>query len=125
MPIEEEFFGSPEKIGLMRRSASLWSLLKESPRYAYYGRLVALSDPASDTPEILSNLAKLQGAAVCYYFPKSQADALFAELEKRGFSTDRHEHYWGGEAAMHASKNVLKKYTLPDDLRVSILVVSA
>jgi hypothetical protein len=121
MQFEEEFFGSPEKIALMRRSACLWSLLRESPRYAYYGRLVALSDPASDTPEFLVSLARLQGAAVCYYFPKDQASALFAELEGRGLSTDRHEHYWGGETALNASRNILNKYKLPDDLRVSIL----
>jgi len=118
---DDEFFGSPEKIALMRRSASLWSLLRESPRYAYYGRLVALSDPASDTPEILSSLARLQGASVCYYFPKAEVAELFADLEQRGFSTDRHEHYWGGETAFRASKNVLDKYRMPDDLSISIL----
>ncbi len=121
MQFDEEFFGSPEKVALMRRSACLWSLLKESPRYAYYGRLVALSGPASDTPEILSNMARLQGAAVCYYFPKDQAAELFDELEDRGFSTDRHEHYWGGETALNASRSILTKHRLPDDLRVSIL----
>lgn len=121
MPFDDEFFGSPEKIALMKRSASLWSLLRESPRYAYYGRIVALSDPASDTTEILTSLAMLQGATVCYYFPKVEAAELFADLERRGFSTDRHEHYWGGESAFRASKNVLDKYRMPEDLSISIL----
>jgi hypothetical protein len=121
MQFDDEFFGSPEKIALMRRSASLWSLLRESPRYAYYGRHVALSDPASDTSDILSNLARLQGASVCYYFPKAEVSELFADLEQRGFSTDRHEHYRGGESAYRASKDVLDKYRMPDDLSTSIL----
>lgn len=121
MQFDDEFFGSPEKIALMRRSASLWSLLRESPRYAYYGRLVALSDPASDTSEVLTNLARLQGAAVCYYLPKAEVAELFADLEQRGLSTDRHEHYWGGEAAFRASKTMLDTYQMPDDLSISIL----
>jgi len=121
MQFDEEFFGSSEKIALMKRSASLWSLLRESPRYAYYGRLVALSDPASDTSEILASLALLQGASVCYYLPKTEADELFADLKRRGFSTDRHEHYWGGKSAYRASKNVLDKYQMPEDLSISAL----
>ncbi len=121
MQFDDEFFGSPEKIALMRRSASLWSLLRDSPRYAYYGRLVALSDPANDTSEILSSLARLQGASVCYYFPKAEVAELFADLEHRGFSTDRHEHYWGGETAFRASKKLLDKYRIADDLSISIL----
>lgn len=73
----EELFGSPDKIALMKRSAALWSLLEDNPRYAYYGRLVALSDPAQDMSEILIALAQLQGAAAAYYVPKASADGLF------------------------------------------------
>lgn len=121
MPIVDEFFGSVEKVALMKRSASLWSLLRESPRYAYYGRTVALSDPASDTLETLASLAFLQGASVCYYYPKVEAEELFSDLERSGFSTDRHEHYWGGETAYRASKDVLSKYRIRSDLSISIL----
>jgi hypothetical protein len=42
---DDEFFGSPDKIALSRRSANLWTLLRNDPRYAYYGRLVGLIDP--------------------------------------------------------------------------------
>ena len=85
MQFDDEFFGSPEKIALMRRSASLWSLLRDSPRYAYYGRIVALSGPASDTSEILSSMAILQGASVCYYFPKAEAASLLPTLNSADF----------------------------------------
>lgn len=117
----EEYFGSPGKVALMRRSAALWSLLKDNPRYAYYGRLVALSDPAEDTADVLSFLAELQGAAVVYYLPKEAADPLFAQLTHRGLATDRHEHFWGGETAYRASKEVLASCSLPGDLTVSRL----
>ena len=90
---DDEFFGSPERIALSRRSANLWSLLRDDRRYAYYGRLVALSDPDQNAAEILSAMARLQGAAVSYFYPANTAASLFAQLEKKGLHTDRHEHY--------------------------------
>lgn len=94
MLTDDEFFGSPERIALSRRSANLWSLLRDNPRYAYYGRLVALSDPGNDAADILSAMARLQGAAVSYFYPISAAESLFAQLGERGLATDRHEHFW-------------------------------
>ena len=61
MPTDEEFFGSPDRIALAKRSANLWLLLRDNPRYSYYGRLVALSAPGLDTTDILTATAKLQG----------------------------------------------------------------
>lgn len=117
----DELFGSTAKIALMKRAANLWALLCNDPRYAYYGRLVALSDPSDDAADILSALAKLQGAAVCYFFPKSSVDGLYSELEGRGLTTDRHEHYWGGKAALHASRDALASHTLPSDITISTI----
>ncbi|MDH4060886.1 MAG: hypothetical protein OEU94_08745 [Aquincola sp.] len=115
---DDEFFGSPDRIALARRSARLWSLLRNDARFAYYGRLVALSEPAQDTAEILAALAALQGAAVCYFYPAIAAPRLFAQLEDRGLATDRHEHFRGGEAAVAASRRALEDFSLPDDLSV-------
>jgi hypothetical protein len=120
----DEHFGSPEKIALARRSASLWRLLRENPRYAYYGRLVALSDPGEDTVEILSAMAKLQGAAISYFYPAQSAKSLFAQLEERGLTTDRHEHFWGGDAAFAASRRAQEDLALPADLRMSAIDAS-
>lgn len=117
----DEFFGSPERIALARRSANLWSLLRDNPRYAYYGRLVALSDPGPDAAEILSAMARLQGAAVSYFYPVSAAESLIAQLEERGLATDRHEHFWGGETALAASRKAQEDFALPADLCISAI----
>ncbi len=117
----EEFFGSPERIKVARRSAHLWTLLRHSPRYAFYGRLVALSDPGADTAEILTSMARLQGAAVSYYFPASGFGALSDELAARGLAVDRHEHYRGASAAMEASRRMLAAHRLPADLHLSAI----
>jgi hypothetical protein len=106
MLADEELFGSPDRLALMKRSAALWSLLKDNPRYAYYGRTVALSEIGDDTADILCSLARLQGVGVAYYSPKLSAANLLATLEGRGFSTDRHEHYRGGEPAYQASRAI-------------------
>ncbi len=118
---DDEFFGSPERIALSRRSANLWSLLRDNPRYAYYGRLVALSDPGRDAAEILSAMARLQGGAVSYFYPARTAASLFAQLEDSGLHTDRHEHFWGGETALAASRRALADLALPADLSLSVI----
>ena len=120
----DELFGSPERIALSRRSANLWRLLRDDPRFAYYGRLVALSDPGEDTADVLAAMARLQGAAVSYFYPASAAEDLFGKLEERGLGTDRHEHFWGGEAALTASRTALETFSLPADLRVSAIDAS-
>ncbi len=121
MTDNEEYFGSPERIALAKRSASLWRLLRKDPRYAYYGRLVALSEPGEDAADVLQAMAKLQGAAVAYFYPASAATALFTQLEDRGLVTDRHEHYWGGEEALAASRLALRTYQFPADLTIASL----
>jgi hypothetical protein len=117
----DEYFGSPDRIALARRSASLWRLLRDDPRYAYYGRLVALSDPAGDAADVLSAMARLQGAAVSYFYPVNAAASLFAQLADRGLATDRHELFWGGEAALAASRRAQTDLALPADLRISAI----
>jgi hypothetical protein len=121
MSADDEFFGSPERIALSRRSANLWSLLRDDPRYAYYGRLVALSDPGQDAAEILSAMARLQGGAVSYFYPVSTAASLFARLEEGGLRTDRHEQLWGGETALAASRSAREDCALPADLSISAI----
>lgn len=118
---DDEFFGTPDRISLSRRSANLWRLLKDDPRFAYYGRLVALSEPGRDAADVLSAMAKLQGAAVAYFYPADDAQNLFAQLQERGLTPDRHEHYGGGDAAYAASRKALENFSLPADLSVRVI----
>ena len=118
---EEEYFGDAAKVALMRRSRALHELLKDDPRFSYYGRVVALTGPTADMLPAMMALARMQGAGVCYYFPNSDADGLFATLQAAGFTWDRHEHYRGGEDAFRASRQVAAEMRLPDDLTVQRL----
>ncbi len=113
-----EYYGSPESVAAMKRGATLWALVQGDPRFAFYGRMVGLGQPVDNTVEVLGALARLQGASACYFFPKSDVPALFSALESDGLSTDRHEHFLGGEAAYAAAKRVLSDHSLPNDLTV-------
>lgn len=121
MSTSDEYFGSPGKVALMRRSGQLWRLLRNDPRFAYYGRLVASSEHGDDVADMLAALAGLQGASCCYFFPKTGAERLFAELRARGLTTDRYEHFRGGDEALVASRGALADHALPDDLTISTL----
>lgn len=118
MTDDAEFFGDTRRMALARRSADLWKLLRDNPRFSYYGRPVALSDPREDTATILSAMARLQGAAVSNFFPSENAEELFAELAGQGMATDRHEHFLGGEEALRASLKALESHRLPNDLDI-------
>ena len=121
MNASDEYFGSPGKVAMMRRSGHLRRLLRNDPRFAYYGRLVALSEHGPDVADMLLALTRLQGAATCYYFPKAAADDLFRELEAHGLTTDRYEHFRGGKEALDASRRALTAYELPDDLTITAI----
>jgi len=116
MTFDGEYFGSPDKVALMRRSGDLWHLLGDDPRYSWYGRAVALCGPVADTARALGALARLQGAGVCYYFPKDEAETLFADLADAGFGTARHEHFRGGDETQAAARAVVAAHPLPGDL---------
>ena len=122
---DEEYFGDPAKIGLMQRCAAVYELLRDDPRFGYYGRLVGLSGERENTFEIMAALARLQGAGVSYYFPKDGAARLFERARAGGFRTDRHEHFQGGEEALEASRQVLAGNRMPDDLSIIRLDASS
>jgi hypothetical protein len=121
MNLDEELFGTEEQNALMRRGARLWRLLRDNPRFTYYGRLVALSEHGPDTPDILFALAGLQGAGTGYFVEKQRVADLFRAAEERGLTPDRHEHFRGGEEALEASRAALGQHALPADLSVRVL----
>jgi hypothetical protein len=112
----EEFFGSPAKVSLMRRSQTLWLLLRDDPRFSYYGRTIFVSGERPDTARLIASLARLTGASFATFFPKSSVVALFAELHSLGLSTDRHEHFRGGDEAYAVAKQTVREVAIPSGL---------
>jgi hypothetical protein len=115
---EKEYFGDPERIALAKRSAHLWSLLKNDRRFAFQGRIVLLSEPSDDVVEQMVALAKLQGGSVCNYFPKSKAQQTIAELRDHGLETVEHVQLRGARSSLEASQKALESYVMPEDLTI-------
>ncbi|TNE34433.1 MAG: GNAT family N-acetyltransferase [Alphaproteobacteria bacterium] len=113
---EDEFYGLPDLIAVSRRAGTLWRLLRDDPRFAYYGRTVATSYPGPDTADILESLARLLGAGACYFYPCDDVSILFDDLKARGLETDRHEHFMGGEAMHRECSRMVREQRLPSDL---------
>jgi hypothetical protein len=116
-----ELFGASEHRALLERGEQLWRVVREHPRYAYYGTVVSLSDPGPDTADVLASLARLQGLGMCFYFPKTEIDGLLADLEGRGFRAAKSQYHRGGRAAYEASKTYLETKPTPTDLSVTRL----
>lgn len=121
--LDEEFFGSASKIGLMRRSKMLWSLLCDDPRFSYYGRSLFVADERPDTAMLVASLARLTGASFASFYPKTSVERLFAELDAMGLSTDRHEHYRGGADAYESAKKAV--YDIVAPAGISLMKVGA
>lgn len=114
----KELFGDPGHRALLERGERVWRVVKAHPRYAYYGTVVSLSDPGSDTADVLASLARLQGLGMCFYFPKTDIDRLLADLKDRGFRTAQSQYHRGGQAAYEASKTYLQTRPAPMGLSV-------
>ncbi|MEM6577827.1 MAG: GNAT family N-acetyltransferase [Pseudomonadota bacterium] len=115
---DDEYFGDPNRVEVTRRAAELWTLLKSTGKYRYYGRAIGLNGPSDDTATEMAALARIQGVGICYYFPKIQAEALFSDLGQAGLITDRHEQYRGGQSAYEFAKQVLRNRALPEDVQI-------
>lgn len=114
----EEYFGDPDRIEALRRASALWTLLRSTGRYRYYGRAVGLNGPSDATAEEMEALASIQGVGTCHYFPKEDAKALFDELNELGLLTDRHELFRGDERSYSLALEFVEQYALPEDLEL-------
>ncbi len=122
MRFKDEFFGSEAQITVSKRACELWNLCSGDPRFSYNGRMVALNgDIGPETVEVMAAAARLQGAVTNHFFPESQANKTSSALEALGLSCNRWEFYHGQKKAYEASKDILAKYQLPDDLAVERL----
>ena len=80
MAIEDEFFGAPPQISVMRRGMHLWTLLSDNPRYGCNGRMVVLVDPGIDAAGQAKAVARLQGAGACHYVPEAESRPAYDQI---------------------------------------------
>ena len=111
---EDELFGAEFQIAGMRKAAALWSLVRDDPRFCYYGRMVSLNGPQEGLAGRLAAMTMLQGYASCQFFPAARYEAEAIEVAaKSGYETGRWEQYWGRETALETSETFLKTFAPP------------
>ena len=117
----QELFGDPGHKALLERGEALWRVVRDHPRYAYYGTVVSLSDPGKDTADVVASLARIQGLGMCFYLPKTEAASIRHQLDGQGFRTAQSLFCSGGEASYQASRSLLDNGTPPEGVTIELL----
>ena len=117
----QELFGDPGHKALLERGEALWRVVRDHPRYAYYGTVVSLSDPGNDTADVVASLARIQGLGMCFYLPKTEAASIRRQLDGEGFRTAQSLFCSGGEASYQASRSLLDNGTPPEGVTIELL----
>lgn len=116
MTSTDEHFGTEAQRALLARGCHAYALLRDDPRFTYYGRTVCLASPESGDMAMLASLTRLQGSS--HYARVANADlprhAEAAHAE--GLAVTHYARWEGDEAAHDAARAILRDYPLPDDL---------
>lgn len=63
MTSTDEHFGTEAQRALLARGCHAYALLRDDPRFTYYGRTVCLASPESGDMAMLASLTRLQGSS--------------------------------------------------------------
>lgn len=113
-----EYHGTPSQRSMMQRAESLWSILRDDPRFCCHGRDVQLSNHTVDNLELQMALARLQGAAGCCGVSRTDAVHRLADLEKAGFAVDAYVEWHGDETYLDVAEHVVESRKLSDGIQV-------
>lgn len=113
-----EVFGSPEQQALLRRGRAMFEVVRDDPRYTYYGRTVGVASPESGSVETLAALARLQGNSNVAILPDADLPRWRAEAQALGLVPVHYARWSGGDDAMRAAGERVAAVALPDDLTV-------
>lgn len=116
--MDPDLFGNDEQRALLRRGRSLARLLRDDPRYTYYGRTVGLATPEDGDIGILADLAHLQGNSNYAEVPLEQAGEIEAGLTSRGLIPVHYARWQGGSAVLAAARDTVCAQPLPDDIEM-------
>ena len=116
MTSTDAFFGTEAQCTLLARGAHAFELLRDDPRFTYYGRIVGLASPESGTISALSALTRLQGSSHYASVPNADMPRHTEAARAQGLSITCYTRWEGEEAAREAADAILRDHPLPDDL---------
>lgn len=114
--MRDEFFGSDDQRGVLRRGRGLAAVLGQDRRYSYYGRTVGLPGPEDGDIDQLAALATVQGNAAYFSVPLDQVDAIKTSLSARGLVPMLYDRWEGAGSAIEAARHIVTTLSLPEDL---------
>jgi hypothetical protein len=111
-----ELFGDAEQIAVQRRALALWHLVRDDPRFSFYGRYVSVIGDEDDSLDRLISLAHLQGVSVAQYFPTARYQTAQRRMEDHGLKPTRWELLQGREEAIRKARKILASHALPQEI---------
>lgn len=115
---QDEYFGKDDQRAVLRRGKALAELLRDDPRFSYYGRTVGLVTPEDGSVDELAALARVQGNSNYSAVPVADVPALVSALEKRGLIPLHYARWEGTDTPLTAAREVVDTLAMPQDITV-------
>ncbi|MGX0876978.1 hypothetical protein ACSSV4_001662 [Roseovarius sp. MBR-154] len=111
-----EVFGTEAQRALLTRGAYAYALLRDNPRFSYYGRTVGIATPESGDISLLSALTRLQGSSAYGRVPNVDLPRHVETAREQGLAITVYTRWEGGVAARDTARAILRDHPLPNDL---------
>lgn len=116
MATAAEVFGTEAQRALLMRGSQAFALLRDDPRFTYYGRTVGLATPESGGPELLLALTRLQGNSAYGRVPEAELPHHIDAAQEQGLAITVFTRWEGGAEARATAEAILHNHPLPRDL---------
>lgn len=111
-----DLFGTPQQQAFLGRGRALYEVIRDDPRFSYYGRSVGLADTTAGDVALLVSLTRLQGASSFADLPDADLPLLRRAVEDQGLSTTHYQRWSGGAEAIAAARAIRDGTALPTDV---------
>lgn len=111
-----DVFGTDQQQSILAKGAALFAVIRDDPRFSYYGRNVGLADIGAGDVDLLAALTRLQGASSCANLPDAAVPDMRRAAEAIGLSTTHYQRWSGAADAIAAARAVVRSSPLPSDI---------
>lgn len=118
MSLADEYFGTPAQQDLVRRARALFEVVKDDPRFTYYGRGVGIVRREDCGIDLISAVIALTGACSFAATADDEVPKLTTELQDRGLSTTVFVRWTGGDDSIAKARSIVAQVALPTDVTV-------
>ena len=118
MSLADEYFGTPAQQDLARRARALFDVVKDDPRFTYYGRGVGIVRPQDGGIDLMSAVIALSGACHFAATADDEVPQIEATLQDRGLSTTVFVRWTGGDDAIAKARDIVAQTACPTDVTI-------